>query len=262
MSNLVYAWTGDKSVSDKATAHFLEYINKNQAFMVVIEDFIFDSLSLRDKVVLSRCIKCLNFQNKNCCSGNSYTMSKENAEILKSVAREVLEVIPNNTYVLDSYNTYGALTKNNSTTTRGNKDGNCIFSYSDLEGYKCAINKWCIDNKKDASIYKPYLCSLFPLQGIKMPNGKIVVFKDNKDTRMFSMYFYTLSRRVCVDEENMLKVCSGEVGNSSYLKSINSKYLIENKLLEDMRPVYLEQEKILRHLCGDNIYERLVEKLG
>ncbi len=263
MSNLSYAWTNNKKVSDDKTKKFLDYMNRNRAYMIPIGDFIFDSRSLKSKIVLSRCLECENYQEHNCCCGNSYSMPKVNADALRSVSRDILEIIPDNSGLLDSYYKYGAITHNNSTTVKGHKDGYCIFSYVDNadNNPKCAIHKWCLSNNKNPAEYKPYICSLFPLQGIKMPNNKIVIFCSTKETDAFSMYFYTLTRRICVNEEAMIKAYSGDVGGNKYLRSLNINSIKSSGIKDDMKYSFVEQENILRFLCGDSVYDELIKKV-
>ena len=262
MSNLYTAWTNNKVVSDKRVKPFLDYLDKNRAYLISIGDFVFDSLSLSSKIVLSQCLKCEKYQQHNCCCGNSYSMPKENMEKLGSRVQDILKVIPNNSSLLDSYYKHGAFTRENSTTVRGHKDGYCMFSFVDEDGCpKCAIHKWCLENGENPAEYKPYICSLFPIEGIVMPNGKTVVFCSNRDTNKFSMYFYTLTRRVCVNEDSMVKACSGNIGGNSYLRSLNADNIKADNLISYMKPAYLEQEGILRFLCGDKIYDELVQRI-
>ena len=138
----------------------------------------------------------------------------------------------------------------------------CIFSMVDSEDgcSKCAIHKWCLEHEKNPIEYKPYICSLFPLEGIKTPTGKIFVFCSDKHTRDFSMYFYTLSQRVCVNAENAVKVCAGDRSRSKYLKSVNRENFIRDDILSKMNPSYIEQEGVLRFLCGDEVYDKLLLK--
>lgn len=263
MSNLYTAWTDGKRVSDNRVKPFLDYLNKNRAYMIHIGDFIFDSLSLRSNIMLSQCLKCEKYQKHNCCCGNSYSMPDENVNKLGKHVYDILKVVPDNENLLESYNRYGAFTRNNSTTTRGHKDGYCLFSFVDTDGYpKCAIHKWCLESGLNPAEYKPYICSLFPLEGIVTPSGKTVVFCSNKDTNKFSMYFYTLTRRVCVNEESLVKVYSNSVGGNSYLRELNVHNILEDDIHQYMRPAYIEQEGILRFLCGDDVYDELVRRMS
>lgn len=258
MSNLIYAWTNNKRVPDSGVKPFLDYVNKNRAYMINIGDYIFDYTSLKNKIILSKCLDCKRFQKKDCCCGNSYTMCKENADNLRSIARKVLESVPDNSYALNYFNSSGAITRNNATTTKGNKEGNCIFSN---KSGGCDIHSWCLKNGKNPYKYKPYACSLFPIQGIITPSKKILIFNSTKETEPFSMFFYTLTRRVCVNEENMIKACSGEVGCSGYLKSIDTEYVKECDIINNMKPAYIEQEGIIRYLCGGSVYDTLIENI-
>lgn len=262
MSNLRYAWTNNKSVSDNKVKPFMDYLNVNRGYLLPIGDFVFDTLSLRSDITFRGCLSCRKYQGYNCCRDNSESMTRENAEMLKSKAGEILRVIPNNASVMRAYYDYGVLTRDNSTTTRGNEDGYCIFSYFDGDKNKCAIDEWCLRENEEKERYKPYICSLFPLEGIKLPNGKTVVYCCNKDTRAFSLYFHTLTKMICIDKDNMARVYSGCVGGNKYLKSIDDGIVRDLGMMESMKPVYIEQESILRFLCGNDVYDRLINYMS
>lgn len=262
MSSLYTAWTNNKKVSDKRAKHFLEYMDKNRAYMIPIGDFVFDSLSLSSNIMLSQCLKCEKYQEHNCCCGNSYSMPDINVERLRTHVEDILKIIPDNGSLLESYYRSGAFTQNNSTTTRGHKDGYCMFSFVDEDGIpKCAIHSWCLKNNLNPTEYKPYICSLFPLEGIVTPSGKTVVFCSNKETSKFSMYFYTLTRRICVNGDSMSKAYSKSVGGNTYLRGLNVDNIIRDNIVQYMRPAYIEQENVLRFLCGDDVYDKLLEKM-
>jgi hypothetical protein len=188
-------------------------------------------------------------------------MPQELIDRVKLYVPDILKTIPNGEARLESFYKHGAFTQGNSTTCKGHEDGYCLFSFKDSDGCeKCAIHAWCLKNNKNPAEYKPYICSLYPLEGIVMPNGKTFVFCSTKETNKFSMYFYTLTRRVCVNEEAMLRVYSDR-GLNSYLRSINSDAVKKDNLLQYFRPAYIEQEGILRYLCGDDVYDELVQKI-
>lgn len=257
MSNLVYAWTNNKSLSENGTKAFIEYVEKNQAYLISIGNFVFDSLSLSDKTMLSKCLTCEKYQSENCCHGNSYSMPKEQVDKLNENMEDILRVMPDGAKRLESFYNYGAFTRGNATSTKGAPDGGCVFSYKDSDGHSlCAIHAWCLESGNNPNEFKPYPCSLFPLTGIIMPNEKIFLFNSNRDTQNFSMYFYTLLRRICVNEEAMMRVYSGK-GENKYLRSVNSDRVMSDNLSSYFRPVYIEQEGILRYLCGNDVYDKL-----
>lgn len=265
MSNLCEAWTNHKKLTDGKAIAFMEYVVKNQKFLIPIGDFVFDSISLSSKLMLSRCLECERYQKHDCCTGNSYSMPEDNMKRLEPHIADILKCIPseqnNVDKRLESFYKYGAITKSGATTRRGHEDGRCIFSIREGEWTKCAIHRWCLENNLNPMAYKPYTCSTFPVEGIVMPNGKIFVFCPTKDTQAFSMHHYSYTQKVCINEENLLKVLSGDVGNSKYLRSVNAENLKKDDVLKDYRPAYIESESSLRYLCGDNVYEELVEKM-
>ena len=262
MSNLVRAWTNNKQVSDKASKQFLKYAETVKDQLIVIDDFIFDMNSLKSEIVLSRCLDCEKYQGGNCCKGNSYSMPDNNRKKLEGVSEDIIKMVGDSNRT-ESYYKYGTITRYNSTTTRGHKDGHCIFSYKDSDGCnKCAIHKWCLDNDRNPLEYKPYPCSLFPIEGILLPNGKTFVFCSCKETSNFTMFFYTLTRRPCVNEECMTKAYSNSNGKSKYMRTLNVEKIREYDLKKYMNPAYIEQKGILKFLCGDETYKRLVESVS
>lgn len=260
MSNLYVAWTNHKEVSDTKAAAFVSYLKKNQSDLVPIENFILDKRSLSSKICMSKCLHCEHYQEHNCCCGSSYSMPYGNSVKLKSIARDVLDIIPENQDLLDAYDKYGIFSRGRATITKGHKDGYCMFSYVDPEDEcpKCAIHKYCLIHNLNPTEYKPYICSLFPLEGIELPNGKTVVFCSNKETASFTMYFYTLTQRICVNERAMERANIGDTGNQ-YLKSLHVDQIQSDNLLDCMRPAYIEQEHVLRYFLGNGVYEQFLE---
>lgn len=256
------AWTGGKRVSDKKTKAFINYVNENQDFLVSIGDYVFDTLSLSYKVIKSKCRECLKYQSSTCCSGNSYSMSLEQMRKLQTVIPDILSVTPDSRERVESYYRYGAFTPNGATTTRGSYRDWCLFHYQDIDGLtKCAIEEWCIRNNINPLEYKPYTCSLFPLEGIVTPNNKTFVFYPCEKTQDFSMHFYTVHRRVCLNESNMLRVYIDK-GNSTYLRTVNCDNIVSDDLLSKMRPAYIELGRELEYICGKDVYEELVRVLS
>lgn len=261
MSSLIYEWTNNKILSDDRVSKFVEYCRSNKKYLIVLDDYIFDYLSLSELVNLKDCLYCENYQKHNCCCGNSYTMPDDVANRIKENSESIIKVIPSNDRLNESFKKYGTLTPNNSTTTKGSDKGYCIFSYKDKDFYKCAIHKWCIDNGLNYLDYKPYPCSLFPIQGIRLTNNKVFVFSMSEKTAGFSMFFYSLRRRICVNYSNALKVQNDERSKSKYLQEIDREKFIEDNVIERYRPVYVEQETVMRHFIGNSIYDRLIEKI-
>lgn len=260
MSNLYIAWSNNKQLSDSKAAAFVSYLTKHKTDFIPIGNFIFDRHSLSSKICMSQCLYCEHYQNHNCCCGSSYSMPKENADKLSSVARNILNIIPDNDNLIKAYEQYGVLSRGNSTIIKGHKDGYCMFSYVDPEDNnpKCAIHKWCLITGNNPTEYKPYACSMFPLEGIRLPNGKTVIFCSNKDTAAFTMYFYTLTQRICVNERAMQRASLGDTGNQ-YLKSLHTEQIQADNLISCMRPAYIEQENVLRYFVGNDVYEQFLK---
>jgi hypothetical protein len=263
MSNLYIAWTNNKQLSDKKAAAFISYLKKYQNTLIPLDDFILDMHSLSSKICMSQCLKCENYQDHNCCCGSSYSMPEVNYTKLQSIARDILDIIPDNQDLIRAYEQYGILSKGFSTSTKGHKEGFCMFSYIDPDDHnpKCAIHKYCLINNLNPTEYKPYICSLFPLEGIILPNGKTVIFCSMKDTQEFTMYFYTLTQRICVNERTMSRASLGDAGNQ-YLKSLHINNIQDDDLASQMRPAYIEQESILRYFIGDIRYNELLKLLN
>ena len=260
MSNLKRAWTNDKYVSDKAAQAFIQYLRGHRGDLINIGNYVFDSFSLRKKICLSKCLSCLKYQSENCCCGNSYSMPKEVCNKLLDEYFKIVKIIPDNQ--LDK-SRFSALTTYGATSTCGHVNGWCGFSYFDGidKTQKCAIHAYCLQNNLNPFDFKPPACSLFPIEGIIMPNDNVVIFCSCKETSNFTMFFYTLSRRPCVNTETFERILSSDMKFSKYLRTLKRDNIIADKeeLMRAYRPAYIEQEKVLRYFLGDDVYSRLRE---
>lgn len=265
MSNLYEAWTNKKALPDARAKAFLEYAVKNQKYLIPIRDFIFDSLSLRQRICMSHCLHCYKYQDHDCCTDQSYSMPQENADRLEPHIAEIIQSMPPENDVqrrLESYYKYGAITPRLATATRGHEDHHCIFSIKEGDMTKCAIHRWCLEHDLNPIAYKPYTCSTFPLDGIELPNGKIFIFLPTKETSGFTMHYHTYTCKVCLNETNMLRALSGNVGQSSYLRSVNVENIKRDGIYpRDFNPAYIEQETTLRYFVGDDVYDELVRRM-
>ncbi len=258
MSNLRRAWTNDKYVSDKAAQSFIQYLRGHSGDIVNVGNYVFDSFSLKKQICLSKCFSCLKYQSENCCCGNSYSMPKEFCKRLFDEYSEIIKLIPD--IQLDK-SRFNALTTFGATSTSGQVNGWCGFSYFDEgdKAQKCAIHAYCLRSGLNPFDYKPPACSLFPIEGIIMPNGNTVVFCSCKETSNFTMFFYTLSRRPCVNIETFERVLSSDMRFSKYLRTLRRDNILADKeeLIRAYRPAYIEQERVLRYFLGDDVYSRL-----
>ena len=259
MSNLYRAWSNNKRVTDKEAREILEYIKKNKASMINIDAYVFDMNSLLNPIMLSECIRCERYQLVNCCNGNSYSTTSQQVNNINKYALDIIKYTKDSIKKVESYNKYGCFTANNSTTTRGSNDGECIFLSRNGEEDICSIHKWCNDTNRDYVLFKPYPCSLFPLEGVVFPNGKTFIFCCCKDTSSFSMYFYTSANRICVNKSNLIDIIVGK-RNNKLVSNTNRDNIIADNIIDKYRPAYIEQEKVLRGLCGDKVYEELLLK--
>lgn len=260
MSNLIRAWTNDRKLPDDTSVRFLKYLQEHKSGLISIGDFVFDKASLLTLVNLKMCDKCLHYQEHDCCGGNSRTMPKEQVERVREILPQVVESM-NSPRIQDAFNRFGGLTTKGATSTRGHPESYCMFSYQEGDCARCAIHKWCLREGKEPWEYKPYSCSLFPLEGVIMPSGVTVVFCGNSDTADFSMWSYRLRNRVCVNFENLHRALARDIRENKYLRSLNIDNLIQDKVSEGYRPVYLEQESVLRYFLGNSTYEKLVEEM-
>lgn len=261
MSKLYYCYIGDnnKELGVQRTKKLLKYMNQNKDKMIYIGDFIFDSVSLSSKIILSACDRCEIYAGHNCCCGNSYHMPQNNANFIKSIESEAVRLTHNEERI-EIVNRRGSLTPNNS--TRSCKE-ECIYSFRNDEGVlRCALHaKSLIDNGNPAD-YKPYTCSLFPIFAVLFPNNKIGFFSSTKETGVFSPYFYTLLRRFCVNYEIVRNLVNGVgVPNNRYYRTLNVNKMKEDKIVERYNPAYIEQERVLRYFVGDDTYEELLKLL-
>lgn len=254
------AWTNNAVLTDNAKKSLLVYLEDNKEHFVEIGNFVFDKLSLNKKIVLSKCLQCEKYQRKNCCQGRSYPMSEENQENLLAILNGVMGVMPNKDELVKVVEKYGVVTRGGATTTRGTKDGICFFNIVDNGHELCAIHKYCIEHNLNPIKYKPYPCSLFPIEGIVMPNGKTFVFGSCDETGSFSMFFYTLYRRICVNTRNLLKIDSG-LTHSKYANDVNLCEIKKDKLANFYKPMWEEQENVLRWFVGNDVYDTLKLKM-
>lgn len=266
MSNLYEAWTNKKPLTDARARAFVEYATKYQKYLIPIGNFIFDGLSLRSKMCMSHCLYCSRYQDHDCCTDQSYSMPKENADRLEPHIADILKSIPPDQNDvqrrLESYYKYGAITPRLATATRGHEDHHCIFSIKEGDMTKCAIHRWCLEHDLNPIAYKPYTCSTFPIDGIELPNGKIFIFFPTKETTNFTMHYHTYTCKVCLNEENMLRALSGNVGQSSYLRSVKVDNIREDGIYpRDFHPAYVEHETTLRYFVGDDVYEEFVKRM-
>lgn len=260
MSNLKYTWLNNKYLSDDKANLFLKYIKKYESSMIPIKDFVLDSHSLSYLINLSSCLDCEKYQQANCCGGNSYSFPDELATRLKFRTPSILEVMPDKENKEEVHNKYGSITNGNTTSARGSKSKACFFSFLDTDNrHKCAIHKWCLEYSCVPSAWKPYPCSLFPVFGVTMTNGKKVIMSTGEGTQGFSMFFWSLNRRPCVNYENARRIVYEDTNNSKYLKTINKENFIKDDLIHRYHPAYIEQETVLRYFLGSDVYDEFVK---
>lgn len=254
------AWSNGAALTESAKKSLLNYLDENEGHFVEIDNFIFDKFSLNKKIVLSKCLQCEKYQSENCCQGRSYPMSKENQDNLLSILAGVVDIMPNKDNLANVVKKYGVVTKGGTTTTRGTANGVCFFNMVDNGHELCAIHKYCVENGLNPVKYKPYPCSLFPIEGIVLPNGKTFVFGSCNETGGFSMFFYTLYRRVCVNTKNLLKIDEG-LTKSKYSKLVNINEIKRDCLVDFYRPMWVEQKNVLRWFIGSGVYAELETKM-
>lgn len=264
MGKFFYEFRNKKELSDSQTRNFVKYVHDHQKDIIQIDSFAFDMNSLRSKIMLSHCLDCEKYNGcGNCCQGNPYSMPEKNRRDLSSIAKKIIQIIPENQRknlvpVLKSDSLY---TKSGAVTTKGNPDGNCFFSYKTDNGYsKCAIHAYCLENGLNPVKYKPYTCSLFPLFAIRTLSDKITIFCATRDTASFSPYFYTLMNYMCVNYSNLDRTLIGD-DTTQYLKHVHRDNVIESNLKSYYRESYIEQENVLRFFVGDSVYDVLISKI-
>ena len=255
-----YAWTTQK-LSEQSEKSFLSYIKNNENNLIQIDKFVFDKESLLTNVTMSQCLSCGKFHTENCCSGSSHPMEESNEKDVKSILSEVA-LFANNDILTKRVSENKAITnshKTSATTSEwyGKKQNHCIFSV-DIDGKTCcAIHAYCLKNNLSTGKYKPWICSLYPVFGIEY-NDKIYLFSITKKTIPFTMYHYSITRRICVNEINLKRLIQQDnINKSVYLKSCNISGFDTNKI----NPCYIEQESVLRYFCGDTVYEELKEMI-
>ena len=257
MDKFYYNFIGDntKELKPADVKMLLRYMGLNKDKLVVIDDYIFDSVSLSSKICLSTCDKCEEYSGHNCCCGNSYAMPEKNAKFVDSIAREALK-LSGNERKLQIVENQGALTKSNSTKSTQEE---CIFQFRNEEGVlRCALHYKALCDDARPAAYKPYTCSLFPIFSIIFPNNKIGFFSITKETRGFSPYFYTLTRRYCVNYDITEYLLKGGQLNNKYYSTLKIDIMKQDNLLDKYNPAYLEQEGILRYFVGDEVYDKLI----
>lgn len=264
MSKFFYEFRNKKELSESQVKNYIRYMYDHREGIIQVENFAFDMNSLKSKIMLSHCLSCERYNRcGNCCQGNPYSMPEKNRKDLLSIAKNVIQIIPDNQRknlvpILESDSLY---TKSGAVTTKGNPDGNCFFSYkTELGSSKCAIHAYCLEHGLNPAKYKPYTCSMFPLFGVHTLSDKVTIFCANKDTASFSPYFYTLMNYMCVNTSNLDRILMGD-DKTQYLRHVNRKEVIKDKLKRDYKESYIEQESVLRFFVGDLVYDTLITKL-
>ena len=258
-----YEYTNNKPLSPKKEVSLVKYLKENKENLIPINNFIFDSKSLQTPILLSKCLDCEKYQKENCCPGPPYSMPNYQRKDLEPIVPNILSFMPEG-QISDKIlnNPQSVFTKGNSFTSKGNRENRCLFSFHHNNTSKCAIHLYCITNNLNPIKYKPLICSLFPLFAVHLPSDKIIFFCHNKETEPFSLYWYSLTQRPCVNTTTLNKILNSQQPlKSKYLLSLNKDNIIQDNIQKDYLPSWKSQESVLRYLLSDTTYNILYDKL-
>ena len=250
-----------RSMNPKKQTSLIEYLKKNQGYLFDTGEFVFDTKSLSTPIVLSKCLGCEKYHGVNCCEGSPYPLVSENQNKLNTILKDVLKWTSNYKTLSSDILSMSKSVYTRSGTFIGMKEGGCLFNVFKDDVDKCAIHGYCLDNGLNYMEYKPYICSMYPIFVVRLDSGKKVVFCSNKETQGFTLYWYTLTKRFCVNKPVMDRALSGDAGRSTYIKNLNMKKIQEDKVAEGYLPAYKSQENVLRFFVGES-YDKLVERMS
>lgn len=256
-----YAYT-TRRMNDKKKIECIKYLKNNTDYLYGVGDLVFDTKSLKTEIVLSKCLGCEKYHGVNCCEGSPYPLVSENKEKLSSIVGEVLRW---ETEYKDLDKSIVSMQKSiftKSGTFIGMKSGGCLFNIFKDGVDKCAIHGYCLDNGLNYLEYKPYICSMFPIFIVKLDSGKKVVFCSNKETSGFTLYWYTLTKRFCVNKNVMDRALSGDAGRSTYIRNLDMQKITEDNVPNSYLPAYKSQEGVLRFLLGNETYNKLEQRMS
>lgn len=257
-----FAWTKQNTLTEQQETQFLKYLEDNKDSFIEIDNFVFDKKSLINHICLSQCLNCGNFQSENCCPGSSYSMINENENNLRTILDDIIENTQDNG-LKRKKETNHLITNKSRTSIEtsewfGKKQTHCVFSRNVNDKTCCIIHAYCLANGLNPVKYKPYICSAFPLFAIKY-NDKTYIFNLTKETELFTFYHYTLTRRFCVNEINLKRLLTQDnVNKNKYLANCNVKEFD----CSQMKPAYIEQENFIKTICGEKIYNSLLQTIN
>ena len=262
-NHLYYKYTNNKPLNEKMARAVLDYVEVHKNSIIKIDNFAFDMNSLNTPILLSKCLDCEKYQEENCCPGSPYSMPDYQKEDLRSILPGVIGFMPEG-QVEEKYssNLDSIFTKGNSVVCHGNREGRCIFSFHQNGVPKCAIHGYCLENNLNPFKYKPFICSLFPLFAVEFPSGLVMFFCHNKETEPLSFYWYTLSRRPCVNLDTLDRVVNNTEFKSKYLQTIRRDSIILDNIRQDFLPAWKEQKSVLKFFVGEEVYNKLENSIS
>lgn len=264
MDEYKYLFTKKTLSAVKITA-LTDYLRTHYSDMVKIGDYYFDTKSFQHEMVLSKCLECEHYQPHNCCQGSPYPLVDEQQSKLLDIYKDIVELLPEDSRRAVHHNlfdedkaTYSDLF--NKANTIKSKDG-CILATTIDDLPRCGIHYYCLEKGLNPLEYKPYICSLFPIFAIQVPSGEKYVFVHEKETSGFSLYFWTLGNRICNMKEKVVKTVNQTEYKSKYYYTLHRDKIIEDNLLGDFHPAWVEQKEVLQYFFGEDNYAKLVETM-
>lgn len=111
--------------------------------------------------------------DKSCCEGGSYPMSEETIANVDEHLEEIIKVLPEENQQIIRSKGWLRGKKDRRTRTR-KSDDMCIMAYESGNMMYCAMHSYALAKGEDILKYKPYDCSIFPMDFL-IVNGKILV---------------------------------------------------------------------------------------
>jgi len=231
----------EKELDDTSVKKYIHLLKKENS-LIVIDNVIVDAKNLIKRRFSCNPKKCTKrkklkngkivFIDKSCCGLPEIVLSSIELKKIKKISPFLFKLLkkyhPRIKYTLRSIIGKNRYDQYFIKKTPNNK--HCILSYFNEKGIlRCAIDSVCEKLGFSSVDYKPYLCSLWPLQYFEFDNNKILLTVCSREAEKML--------------ENMPESCS------------------EFKCMErqDLRdpPLYISMKNSIIFLLGENFWKRL-----
>lgn len=225
-------------LNQKEYFHFKKY-RKKSTYMhykqFQIDPAIFTSVHLD-------CQHCHAVHPISCCEqGKPYSMTKEaEARLAKHAYSIILKHLEEHKIKDAAQHGYTELDRESSISSIKQCQGDCFFYQQDSNSAYCAIHRYAEERHLNPLHYKPFSCTLFPLDIIE-ENGSIFITALTQETESFSRWGTSYKEYLCIN------------------KSLRENTNVEKDIfdLDGYKPAW----EWNRHLLIDSFGEELIEAI-